>query len=241
MIFRMHILQRTTEINFVQVAFAYLYTTTQFAGLGTMCTIAVDILISVTKPFRYQIYMSKKRGNVIITCLWLVPAFVLAGIALQALRFPQFEIIVIASVTVIVSIVYCILSLLFLFIFVTIYSIIVCTVKKTMLRSQSSLSRNTTKMAVTFFFVIISYFACMMSGMYIIMYFLVEFTNEGRSLNTEVLPDAVACVYISNTLLDPIIYAVRIPEIRTRYRILKHVCFCYGRKEHQEPGTIAMT
>lgn len=200
------------EINLVKILLTFLYTTAQYAGLGTMCTIAVDILLKVRKPFRYQVLMSKKRGNIIITCLWLIPALVLftTTIILYALNTIDFTSTI--YVYILGSVFYCFLCLLFFFIFIAIYSMIFYSVRVSVNKIHGSNRRNTTKMAVTFFLILISFFVCTLSGICIILIGMSDIDSDGDLFSL-----SVACLYTLNTLLDPIIYAVRIPEIRARY------------------------
>lgn len=148
----------TNEIDLIQMLLSFLYTTAQYAGLGTMCTIAVDIFLKVKKPFRYRKLMSKKRGNIIITCLWLIPALLLFATTFILYSMNNLDTISTIAVPVLGSLVYCFLCLLFFFIFIAIYSVIFYSVRVSMNKPHRSNRRNTTKIAVTFFFILISFF-----------------------------------------------------------------------------------
>ncbi|XP_053374819.1 adrenocorticotropic hormone receptor-like [Mercenaria mercenaria] len=208
--------------NNPKTVFAFIYTTTQFAGLGTMFAISVDILIKVRKPLRYKTLMSKRRGNIIVTCLWLVPSFLLAAVALLLSQFGNLDITILF---IFGSVFYCLFCLLFFFIFLTIYTIILCSVKSFMHRLPSRSRHTITKTAVTFFLIIVTYFICILPSIWI---FLLIFTNVIVSLSDLVLiMNIISCVYTLNTVLDPVIYAYRIPEINIRYKTLyRRICRC---------------
>ncbi|XP_045172357.1 hydroxycarboxylic acid receptor 3-like [Mercenaria mercenaria] len=210
-----------TKPNIPKTVFAFIYTTTQFAGLGTMFAISVDILIKVQKPFRYKTLMSKRRGNIIVTCLWLVPSFLLAVVALLLFQFGNLNISILVLFG---SVFYCFLCLLFFFIFLIIYTIILCSVKS-FIHRQPSRSRHTIKKtAITFFLIIATYFICILPSIWI---FLLIFTNVVDSLSDlVVIINIVSCVYTLNTVLDPVIYAYRIQEINNRYETLFRRCRC---------------
>ncbi|XP_053375730.1 melanocortin receptor 4-like [Mercenaria mercenaria] len=211
-----------TKPNILKTVFAFIYTATQFAGLGTMFAISVDILIKVRKPLRYKTLMSKRRGNIIVTCLWLVPSFLLAAVALLFFQLGNLNITIFV---IFGSVFYCLFCQLFFFIFLTIYIIILCSVKSFIHRQPSRSRRTITKTAVTFFLIIVTYFICILPSIWI---FLLIFTNVVDSLSDlVVIMNIVSFVYTLNTVLDPLIYAYRIQEINIRYETLfRRICRC---------------
>jgi hypothetical protein len=173
-----------------------------------MCAITVDIFIKVRKPLRYKTLMSKRRGNIIITCLWCIPILLL----LSLLVVTDLNHINILMLFLLGSALYTILSLFYFFISIPIYIIIFCTIRSFMHRQPSSYRHSTTKTAVTFFLIMTSYFLCISP---ICVALVDRFILSGKNDLT-----ISRCLYLLKTVLDPMIYATRIPEIRTQYKRL---------------------
>jgi hypothetical protein len=193
---------------------AFLYTTSQFAGLGTMCAITVAIFIKVRKPLRYRILMSQSRGNIITICTWLVPSSLL--LSLCFLSVYHNDIALLTRIFVLGNVLYCVLCLLSFFICMPIYISIFCSIRSFMHRQPSSYRHKTTKAAVTFFLIMATYFICIIPVIIFVIIIATDLSYREDSLAR----DVASCLYILNTVLDPVIYATRIPELKARYKRL---------------------
>lgn len=208
--------------SIVTLLISLLYVTAQYSGLGTMCAIAVDVLIRVKKPLRYAILMSKFRGTVIITCLWLIPAVLILTTAFIVVYYYNLSYVYMSAIFVLFSVIYCVLCLIFLFIFIIIYVLIYCTVRNLKNNAlYTGRSRSNTKMAVTFFLIILTYFICIIPDITIII--LPILAIKGLIIDYFLAINCVSILFILNTVIDPVLYIVRIPEIQRRY------CICLQR------------
>jgi hypothetical protein len=177
-----------------------------------MCAITVDIFIKMRKPLRYKILMSKRRGNIIIPCLWGIPILLLLTLSVFAVY--QFNITLLSYMYMYGSILYCVICLIFFFICMPIYISIFCTIRSFMLRQPSAYRHSTKKTAITFLLIMATYFICILPNIAFVLIFTANLSYQERMLAL----DVASCLYTLNTVLDPIIYATRIPEIRTRYK-----------------------
>ncbi|XP_045202073.2 melanocortin receptor 5-like [Mercenaria mercenaria] len=215
-----------TAPSFLSKTFLSLYLMAQYAGLGTMLAISVDILIKIRKPLRYKFLMSKRRGNIIIICLWFVTpaAFILISFCLLAFMLNQR--VDPLAVLIGASVLFFALCVLFFVVFIILYIVIICSIRN--FANKYSFRRRTSikKAAVTFLFVLLTYFICLLPIVWLLIPFLIS-KDSYPYLSVRI----VSSLYIVNTICDPIIYTLRIPEIKEKYWTIYRKMYHRGHSE----------
>ena len=189
-----------------------------------MMIIAVDLLIKVKKPLHYSTIFSQRRANIVICCIWLVP------ISMFGLIFTIVEIDLLTYLSTqqygsIGSVIF----------FIVIYIIIFCQIRKRKNPSAPRQSVATTKAAVTMSIIVTIYILCMMPMNWFMVLIVYTRMLKFRPRNMFTLGYVLQFLYVFNTIADPILFGVRIPEIRQQYAKLYWTIFPRRRCRIQQP------
>ena len=194
-----------------------IYTLAQYAGLGTMFAISVDLLYSVRNPLKYSQWNTSRRGFILVFFLWIIPFVVqlVFSIMTKYTRAKEEDLLlefVVWSYTKAEELFF-VISTLSLLAFVIIYVIIFCSIRQKFVTSPSSKIRSLRKAAITMFMIVATYALCMVPLLWI---FISQFIFPDYD-NQLLLSHVFRLVYMCNTVFDPIIYSIRIPEVRSAF------------------------
>ena len=213
-----------------------IYFTTQIAALVTMLALAVDILILVRLPLKYDQLMSKRRGNILILSIWL-GSFVFVLIFRLIVELDWFRVIDVtwssSPMKEYVHFVYGgfqVLSNVCFLVFVILYLVIYVEIRKLMVRSPSRETRSSVKAAVTMVIILVAYVVCMMPATWVVLVGVI--TRNSRLFRKLIVISR--CLYVANSVCDPLIYAFRLPEIQNRFKM---ICGKSGPK----PSSLSLT
>ena len=192
--------------------------------LLTLMIIAVDLLIKLKKPLHYNTIVTPRRANIVICCIWLVPISVF-GIVFAIKEFYLFTYVSVQQYGSIGSVIF----------FIVIYNIIFCQIRKRKNPSASRQSIATTKAAVTMLIIVTVYILCMMPMNWTMILIVYTQVVELSPRNMFTLGYILQFLYVFNTIADPIVFGVRIPEIRQQYAKLYWTIFPRRRCRIQQP------
>ncbi|XP_053401858.1 melanocortin receptor 5-like [Mercenaria mercenaria] len=201
-----------------------------------MLTLAFDILLLVKYPLQYEELMSQRRGNRLLIGIWSGSiTFVL--IFRLIVELDWFRVIDITwssypmkgYVHYVYGAFQALSNVCFL-VFIIVYLAIYVEIRKFIARVPSGEAFGSVKAAVTMVIILIAYVVCMMPASWIVLAGVIT----GNASLFRKLVVISRSLYVANSVCDPLIYAIRIPEIRKRYKL---VC-C--KKDRNETNT-AMT
>ena len=206
------------------------------ATLINLLSMAIDQYVAILIPMHYHEIMSGFRGNLMLVLIWIISIFgglldVIAGLFTDGdeeidfclkIYIDKFE-----SQIVLLS-----LILLELFVLIYLYLRIFLEIKQLLARGQAMHQDNlhSTKAIVTTLLIIGTFMICWVpNSIYQITMFVWFHTDpEGLmvDLNTYVLIHTVLWILmLSNSLCDPIIYALRLRDVQRGYnRMLAKIC-----------------
>ena len=203
------------ESKYVRYTLGLIYTMSQCAGILTLYAISIDILCAVSKPLYY------KQCNICIRAKWLVVSiWLLSFLAVCVEGFITmypFNITFQEQRTLTpFRPLLMIFSSLSLLPFVIMYSITIYKIWRHVTNSPSRQSRNMKKAAITLILIIGSYFLCMTPAVWVLILALKSRSIDFYTIITFL--HVFHALYVCNTVLDPLVYALRIPEVRQYFK-----------------------
>ena len=186
-----------------------IYTVAQYSGLFAMFAITINLLCAVVRPISHYQQQPTKMDNVIVISGWVVPA--VAIVTLRFLKkydhceerdfFNLFSPDHAGEIYLIVAV--------FSFVpFAVLYIAISCKIRQHARRAPSSQTRSISKAVWTMVLIIVTYLVCMWTLVWMVIHSLLM---EGPSPYFSLFQSMYSC----NTVFDAIIYALRVPEIRS--------------------------
>jgi hypothetical protein len=201
-------IKESVKLNFkpdtLVLVLSSFYLIVQFATLGTMMLLSADLLIKVRYPLTYCQLLSKGKGNALTVCLWLM-AFIPVGYLVVIVQIEKNSNSFVINVLNIGN-VFQLLSILFFVVILTFSIVSYCTIRSFVRRQPSSQDDTSRKAAVTFLALLSTYFVCLLPVLW-----ADAFYDPYRMVLVKIL---LQILYVLNTIFDPIIYALRIPEVQ---------------------------
>lgn len=221
--------------DFLKILCSDLYFTAQIVGLIIMLALAVDILILVKYPLQYESLTSNRRGNILLLSVWSGGvAFVLIFRVIVELDW--FGVIDVTwssyplkdYVHYVYGAFQALSNICFL-VFIVLYLVIYIEIRKLIARSPTAESRDTVKATVTMVLILVTYLIFMMPASWVVLAGVIS-GNSGLFRKLVVISRGF---YVANSVCDPLLYAIRIPDVQQRYRSL----FC--KKDQQSTSRSA--
>lgn len=177
-----------------------------------MLSLAVDLLIAVKRPIHYQRLMSTRRGTILISCSWII-SFIIV--------FLQESVLFNSALMVLFLFVVPVLNFLALGM---IYLIVFCEIREFNDRSPRAVDLR--KSAVTFGIICVTYVLCMMPVSWVLA---LKFASKLSDSTLSYLYQVLKCLFVVNTVCDPLIYAWRQPDLKPVISKMFGSCVCHLR------------
>jgi hypothetical protein len=203
------------EYGPMQTSLSWIYSTAQFAQMLTMLGLAVNLLIATKAPLHYDRLMSPGRGNIVICCFWILTALVFGLAYLLVYKLAEAHMVdALYGIFTVLNFASTVSGIAL----VIIYSVVFYEIYNLKKRSPRLIFLR--KSAFTFLSILLTYIVLLMPGTWLdICTYFVSFDFDYYQTIVN-LKATISCMYVLNSVVDPILYAVRIPEIKTSYSVL---------------------
>lgn len=180
----------------------------------SMLGITVCLYFTITRPLQHHIILSKRRGTVMVIAIWAV-AF-LGYLVHVICIWDQRLLINVDIISNLFQRVLWFVTLLIFLVMTVMYCVILCNISERRVGDSLVQRKANRKAIVVSLTVIISYALCHLPFLW---YFLIEYVFTVDILDSQLIWKAVfSTTIILNTIIDSIVYALRLPEVSNGLR-----------------------
>lgn len=185
----------------------------KIAGLLTVLTLALDVLLAVKRPMHYRIYMSRRTGLMITSFIWATSFFITTLAKTMEYMHQQTTdaFFIIAELTVEV-VVRASLSVVVLFAIFVIYLAIFNLLRNRRYLHRSRRRLSNRKAAITLFLIILTYIV------FVLPRSLMQVIITEQNLKSFSIELMFHNLLLINNVMDPLIYSKRLPQVKRFFK-----------------------